>query len=227
MATDVTDWPGDTYCIGQTTVPGTVVEAGAEAGAEGGADAAMEASTTASTCNPTPATEVFLQGVSTVTYDPAVGDPNVGGDLGSLKFDIPFFGYNQQADFQHLFTGTPLQVLAGQTLFVRVRLDSGFTPSASYPGGFVLAVKSGTGYTYASSTYTNITAPNVWYTVSLPVSAPPFVDTTNPAGYDPTNIVAIELHFDTGSGPAAGVDAGAPPSEAIFHIDTIGYLPTQ
>ena len=54
------------------------------------------------------------------------------------------------------------QTLAGQTLFLRLRLDSGFVSNVSTPGGFVLDVKSGTGFVYAQAAYTNIGAPNPW-----------------------------------------------------------------
>ena len=137
-------------------------------------------------------TEVFLQGASTVEYDPNVGDTTTDGDPGSLKITIPFYGYNQQADFQHIFAGTPLQFLAGQVLFVHIRLDSGFVSNyVNTPGGFVLAVKSGTGFVYAQSAYTNIGAPNPagWTEYSINISMPAM---SNP-GYDPTSIVSMEL----------------------------------
>jgi hypothetical protein len=217
--TDVAAWPGDSYCIGQTGI--TSGATGNDGGVEAG-DAGDAAPGTVAGCG----TETYLQGVSTVTYDPTAGDTLAAGDEGSLKIVIPFTGYNQQADFQHVFA-LP-QSLAGQILFVRFRLDSGFNPNPTYPGGFYLAVKtSNPGFTYASTIYNNITAPNPtgWTEYDLDVSNPAFVDTTNPVAYDPTSVVAIELHFDTGGGPAGGVDAGALPSTATFHIDTIGYFP--
>jgi hypothetical protein len=225
--TDVAAWPGDSYCIGQTGVS-TVdagIDGGDEAGEAGGPSDAGPPGTMAGCGN-----ELYLQAVSNVSYDPTVGDTLAAGDEGSLKIVIPFTGYNQQADFQHIFA-TPLQTLAGQILFVRLRLDSGFNPNPSAPGGFYLAVKtSNPGFTYASTIYNPITVPNPtgWTEFDLNIDSPAFVDTTNPVPYDPTSVVAIELHFDTGSGPigvADGGDAGAQPSTATFHIDTIGYFP--
>ncbi len=221
--TDPGMWPGDSYCILQTTIPGSVVP---EAGSDASGDAAPVEAAAPSGCNPTPANEVFLQALSTVTYDSTQGDSLVGGDQGSLEIVVPFSGYNQQADFQHIFA-SPLNILANKTLFVRYRLDSGFNPNPSAQGGFYLAVKTGTGYTYASTTYTNVmgvTPPGMWNEVDLPMASPPFVDTTNPIPYDQTNVVAIEIHFDTGSGPTTPVDGGALPSTATFHIDTIGFF---
>ncbi|HEY4015031.1 MAG TPA: hypothetical protein VGM06_16925 [Polyangiaceae bacterium] len=236
--TDVANWPGDTYCATQTSLPGTGGGAGDDGGgsgasdgatAEGGDDGggnmvAVDAAPVEAAAPNTCGTEVFLQSLSTLSFDPDVGDPGPGGDPGSLKIVIPFNGYNQQADFQHIFT-TPLQNLAGQTLFVRIQLDSGFVSNASAPGGFVLDVKSTMNYVYAQSAYTNIGMPNPggWTQYNLNISMPSMSN----AGYDPTDIVSMELHFDTGAGPAGGgADAGALPTTATFHVDTIGYFPT-
>jgi hypothetical protein len=240
--TDVANWPGDTFCASQTSLPGTTPpgddgggdattgtgdDGGDAASGDDGGGVSLEASTLeASTTDAGNAcgTEVYLQNLSTLTYDPDVGDTLPGGDPGSLKIVIPFYGYNQQADFQHIFM-TPLQNLVGQTLFVRVQLDSGFVSNPNAPGGFVLDVKSTNNFIYAQSAYTNIGMPNPagWTQYQINISMPAMSNT----GYDPTDIVSMELHFDTGSGPlGAGVDAGAPPTTATFHVDTIGYFPT-
>ncbi len=120
-------------------------------------------------------------------------------------------------------------MLAGKTLFVRYHLDSGFNASTTYPGGVILAVKTGANYTYASTIYNNVglpdASPTTWHEIDLNMTTPGFVDATNTIPYDPTSVVAIELHFDTGGGPTtAGADAGALPTTATFHIDTIGYF---
>jgi hypothetical protein len=201
----VADWAPETYCIGQTPEAGIAADAG--------------------TC--TNATYTFLQGVSTAAADPTVGDPNACGNAGSLMLSIPFSGFSQQALFQYQFP-TPTDLTPyGKTLYVRVRADSGFNPSASVPGGFILAVKTGSTFLYGSSGYKNVTAPATggWqeFTVSL-IPAPSDAPTDAGANFDPTMVEAIELHFDTGGGAGgdAGAAAGTTPLPAVFHVDTIG-----
>ena len=166
-----------------------------------------------------------------VSYDDAVGDDQVGGDPGSMQVVVPFTGYNQQSLIQWIFSPAspppiagPTLDLGGKTLFVRIRVDSGGNPDpASNPAGFVLAVKTGSSYAYGSSGYHNLPAPggSSFLEIDLPLSSPPMDAAT---GFDATQTIAIELHFDTGSGPAAGVDAGgALPTTATFHVDTIGF----
>jgi hypothetical protein len=218
-------WPGDTYCIGQTGVAAGPGEGGTDAGDagdDGGADAAVEAA--ANPCG----IYNYVQGISTVSYDPNTGDPGIGGDPGSLSFTVPFSQFNSQADFQHLTPGPGGMGidLSGKTLFVRVERDPGFnTADVSYPEAFVIAVKTGPTYAYGSSTYTNFSVPaGQWQEFDLPLAVTPVGAA---AGFDPTQVMAIELHFDTGGGPLGGVPADGGsllPTTTTFHVDTIGVF---
>lgn len=212
-STDVAAWPGDTFCIGQTGVGPT-----SDASTDAVSDASGEAA--ANPCG----IYNYLQGISTATYDPNVGDPGMAGDPGSLEFTVPFSQFNSQADFQHVFS-VPID-LSNKTLFVRVERDPGYnTNDLTYPEAFVLAVKTGLTYAYGASLYTNFTAPaGSFQEFDLPLSMTP---TGAATGFDPTQVVAIELHFDTGAGPASGVAADAAsllPTATTFHVDTIGYF---
>jgi hypothetical protein len=175
--------------------------------------------------SPSCAPYTYLSAVSTITFDPAVGDPLPAGDPGSMEIQIPFNGYSQQADFQRVFA-CPID-LSGRTLFVRLMVDSGFTQDPSYPGGFVLSVRTGTGGGYASTPYINWPSSfdRNWLEIDLELSRPPFVALANAESYDPTQVVAIGLHIDTGSGPVGTGPApnGVPaPAPATFHVDTVG-----
>jgi hypothetical protein len=207
---------------------------GAEAGpAEGGADAgtpeAGDSGDDGAGDGAAPPPCLYPNVEPVLSYDSTVGDPNPGGDQGSMKVEIPFSAYNQQSLVQWIFA-TP-QDFSNKTLFVRVRLDSGFNTNPSAPGAFEIAVKTGNMcpagpcFVYGASPYTG---------GQLPVPAPAtpsFLEVdfdlhSTPAGanagFDATQVVAIELHFDTGGGPV-GTDGGSgrPPAPAVFHIDTI------
>jgi hypothetical protein len=160
--------------------------------------------------------------VSTITLDATDGDTFPGGDPGSMRIQVPFSNYEQEADVQHAFA-CPVD-LSNRTLFVRIKVDSGFTVDPSYPGGFILSVSSGATRAYASSVYMNLSGANdgEWLEVDLNMSAIPFVDGNNTGPFDPTQVVAVGLHFNTGSSPATG---GAPArTPATFHIDTLGFF---
>ncbi|MBV9950020.1 MAG: hypothetical protein JOZ69_24480, partial [Myxococcales bacterium] len=150
----------------------------------------------------------YLSSFSTLSVDPAVGNPP-----GSLEVQVPFDGFNQQALFD-CNLATPKD-MSGKILSVQVKVDSGFVAAANAPGGFVLAVKSGTAYAYAQKPYTNLPANATWVQFDFDLSNP---DPQSVAtGFDPSMIVAIELHFDTG----AGVAGAAPPVPAVFHVDNV------
>ena len=159
-----------------------------------------------------------------LSFDSAEGDTNPGGDQGSMKIQVPFTAYNQQTLIQWIFPGTPMD-LSTKTLFARVRFDSGGNPNvASNPNGFRLVVKTGTGYVYGPSQYFNLTQNGQTLFMDYDFSLMSTPMGANP-GWDATQAVAIEIEFDTGGGPAAGVDAGGGPMTATFHVDTIGTVP--
>jgi hypothetical protein len=139
-----------------------------------------------------------------------------------MKVQIPFTGYNQQSLLQWIFP-TP-QDFSNKIVFVRVELDSGFNVNPSAPGGFVLAVKTGN-YVYGSIPYMNLPVPAPttpsFMEFDLDLHAAP---ANANAGFDATQVVAIELHFDTGGGPQTDGAASTTmlPTPATFHVATIG-----
>jgi hypothetical protein len=205
-------------------------EAGvAEAGSEGGVDgAAPEAGSVdageagASPCFPVGTIYPNVQPI--LSFDPSVGDMNTGGDQGSMQVQVPFTAYNQQSLVQWIF---PAVIdLSGKTVFARVRFDSGGNPNpGSNPNGFRLVVKTGaTAFAYGASQYFNLppSGQTMFTEYDFPLTATP---AGAAVGWDPTQVISIELEFDTGGGPAAGVDAGGGPSMVTFHVDTIGTVP--
>ncbi len=166
--------------------------------------------------------DTSVSDASSLSFDPSVGDPQPAGDPGSMEIQVPFSAYSQYAAFQHVFS-CPVD-LSGRTLFLRLRFDSGLSASPSDPGGFVLAVRTAPQGTYGSAAYTNLPlADTGWMEIDLPLSAPPFVGPSAATPYDPTEITAIQIQFDTGAGPLAGAPLPQP-IPAIFHIDTVGFL---
>ena len=190
---------------------------GSDAGSSAADAGAAEAGDGANPC-PYPNVEPML------SFDSTEGDTSPGGDPGSMKVQIPFTAYNQQTLIQWIFPAGATD-MSNKTLFARVRFDSGGNPNpASNPNGFRLVVKTGTGYVYGPSAYFNLSQPGqtLFVEYDFPLTGMPM---GAGAGWDPSMAVAIEIEFDTGGGPAAGVDAGGGPSMATFHIDTIGTMP--
>jgi hypothetical protein len=158
----------------------------------------------------------WLQGSSTTAYDPNSGDPDPGGDDGSLKIVVPFTGNDQAADFRHDF---PVALdLAGKTLFVRIKLDSGLSANAATPGIFQLGIQTGQAYVWGASDWVNLPAPPIgcWQEIRADLSALPAAQVN--AGFDPSQVVGIHLRF--ASGGAAAPDLAT----ATFHVDTIGFF---
>ena len=170
----------------------------------------------------TPCTYPNVQPV--LSFDSAVGDTNPGGDPGSMQVQVPFTAYDQQSLVEWIFPGGPID-FSTKTLFARLRFDAGGNPNLpSNPNGFRLIVKTGIGYVSAPSQYFNlIQNGQAGFTeYDFPLSGTP---AGAAPGWDPTQVVAIELEFDTGSGPVVGVDAGRGPASITVHIDTIGTVP--
>jgi hypothetical protein len=168
--------------------------------------------------------ELNLSNLSPFSVDPDVGNP----EAGSIKVTIPFSAYNQFADFIIAPPNPPLD-LSHKQLFIKYRLDSGFSPSASAPGGVIFYVQSA-GFHYAQLAFANVipltgTDPGPWTELKFNLDTPdisyimPPPDPPVPPGYDPTAIIQIGIKFHTGG----GVNATMPPTPAVFHIDTIGY----
>ncbi len=162
-----------------------------------------------------------LSAASTLTFDPTTG---AGGVPGSMEIQIPFSGFNQQAAFRHIFS-CPVD-LSNRTLFLWLRLDSGFAIDPRYPGGVILSVRTGPTQVYASGTYFNL-PPGVsagsWMELELPMTDVAYVPTGQLGAFDPTQVDLLELAFTIGAVPAFTVDVSAP-SPATFHVDTVGFF---
>jgi hypothetical protein len=148
-----------------------------------------------------------------ISWDGTDGSP----DKGSMKLEIPFSAYDQQADFLVTFDDANLKDFSKDVLYLQAKLDSGFSPDVSAPGGLVFYVQTTTGFAYGQSPWRNVTGVGTWseYTFDLSLAMQ-----TKP-GWDPTKVKAIGIRLDTGS----GVGAVMPPTAAVFHIDTIGHRP--
>lgn len=157
--------------------------------------------------------ETILSDKAKISWDATDGSP----DKGSMKLEIPFSAYQEQADFLVTFDDTDLRDFSKDVLYLQAKLDSGFSPDVSAPGGLVFYVQTTTAFAYGQSEWRNVTGVGTWaeYTFDLSLA------TQTKAGWDPTKVKAIGIRLDTGS----GVGATMPPTAAVFHIDTIGHRP--
>lgn len=161
----------------------------------------------------------------------AGGDPFSCSDPGYLELTIPFDGYNQQSDIQWIFS-TPQDFSAYTVLYVRYELLSGFVTDMNAAGAFEVALKSGAGFNYASTAYTMGQLPvpvptggSGWKEADFDLASPQSLGTGpdgGPVTFDDTQVMALELHFDTGGGPLADAGAGPQPVTAVFAVDMVG-----
>jgi hypothetical protein len=148
-----------------------------------------------------------------LSFDAAVGDPNPG----SLKIEIPTTAYEQYVDYQ-LLLSPALQDYSGRTLTLKIRLDEGFSPDPSAPGGIIFYAKSGANYDWGQAAWMNIPpASGTWVEVLFDVDNPDPDSST--AGFQPTQLQSIGFKIHTGS----GLNATSQPTPAVFHLDSIGY----
>jgi hypothetical protein len=157
----------------------------------------------------------YLSTQATISWDSGMGDPANG----SLKLVIPFTDYGQQADF--LVNIDPLKNLSGRTLYAKVKLDSGFSPDKSAPGGLVFYVQTTANWVYGQASWVNVTPAGEpkgtdWTEYTFNLAAPDAANTK--PGFDASQIKAIGFRFDTGGGSGAA----SKPTTATVHIDTIG-----
>jgi hypothetical protein len=139
------------------------------------------------------------------------------GDLnpGAADLTIGFSDRSQSANFLIQDLGSPKD-LTGMTLFTRVKVTSGFSASASLPGGLTLLVYDQS-YRNCYSTWTNVEQGGVWKEYSFDLST----CAGQPA--ELTRIRSYGLRFDTNSGDTA---ASQKPTEARILVDTVGYRAT-
>lgn len=172
------------------------------------------------TYQPTDTTQPFnLYETSTLSWDDTKGKP----DPGSLKVEIPFDAYNQQATVQFNYDAEGPQDFSGKTLTVRVMLDSGFNPDPSFPGGVQFFVKTGEAWTFGEAGWTNVELVGTWVEYSFPLeSAVTYPAAGTVSDFDPSQVRAIGVSFNTGGGAQEGAATQpiGPPTEATFFVDT-------
>ena len=158
---------------------------------------------------------------ATLAWDGTTGDPTAG----SLVVDAPFKAYNEYFNLQKGYANTNLQDWTGKTtLRVRVKIDSGLNPSASFPPGIQPYVTSygapttdgGTASYNYCGTYQNAVAGNGWaeYTVSLVPSS------SHCTTLDVSKILNFGVQVQTGGGATGDAGQPASPTPAVVHIDS-------
>ncbi len=158
---------------------------------------------------------------ATLAWDGTTGDPTAG----SLVVDAPFNAYNEYFNLQKGYANTNLQDWTGKTtLHVRVKIDSGLNPSASFPPGIQPYVTSygapttdgGTAAYNYCGTYQNAVAGNGWaeYTVSLVPSS------SHCTTLDVSKILNFGVMIQTGGGATGDAGQPAAPTTAVVHIDS-------
>ncbi|MGA2447712.1 MAG: hypothetical protein ABTD50_03450 [Polyangiaceae bacterium] len=143
-------------------------------------------------------------------FDGAIGYP----ERGSLEVHIPCTAYGQYVDYLIALPG-PTD-LRKKVLSARIRLDDGFSPELSAPGGVVLYAKSGDNWDWGQAAWVNVSIDETgtWkeYTFELDKPAP-----GSSGSFDAARVQAVGIKFDTGSGEGAAER----PSPAVFHVDTM------
>jgi hypothetical protein len=167
-----------------------------------------------------------LTPTTTFSLDSTDGAPEPTVNAGSLKIEAPFSAFttpDQAVDFQFKLVGAPLD-LTGKTLFLYLKLDSGFVSDPNAPGGFIFYAKSGPNWDWGQAPWQNLdpTRVNKWYKYIFKLaSAQP---ATGGVPFDPSQVMSIGLKIDTGSPTSTPT---ADPGAAVFHLDTIGYQADQ
>jgi len=149
-----------------------------------------------------------------LSFDAAEGDPAPG----SLRLEMPTTAYEQYVDYQ-LVLSPGLQDFSGRILTLKIRLDEGFSPDPSAPGGIIFYAKSGAAYDWGQAAWANILpeSQGTWVEVVFDTNNPDTDAST--AGFDATRLQSIGFKIHTGS----GLNATLQPTPAVFHLDSIGY----
>jgi hypothetical protein len=143
-------------------------------------------------------------------FDAMIGYP----ERGSLEVHIPCTAYGQYADYLISLAG-PTD-LRKRTLSARIRLDDGFSPELSAPGGVVLYAKSGDNWDWGQAAWVNVSIDETgtWKEYRFELDKP----AAGSSGlFDASRVQAVGLKFDTGSGEGASER----PTPAVFHVDSI------
>jgi hypothetical protein len=167
-----------------------------------------------------------LTTASTFSWDSQDGAPDPVVNAGSLKLEAPFSAYtqpDQSVDFQFMLNGRPVD-LTGKTLFLYLKLDSGFSPDPAAPGGLIFYAKSNAAnWDWGQAPWQNLDPATVigqWrkYTFNLATAEQ---GASNVAPFDPTQVMSIGIKLDTGTPTTTPLPAS--PTAATFHVDSIGY----
>jgi hypothetical protein len=147
---------------------------------------------------------------ATLRFDGAIGYP----ERGSLEVHVPCTAYGQYVDYLIALPG-PTD-LRKKVLSVRIRLDDGFSPELSAPGGVVLYAKSGDNWDWGQAAWVNVSIDEtgIWKEYTFELDKPA---AGSSGSFDPARVQAVGIKFDTGSGEGAAER----PSPAVFHVDTI------
>jgi hypothetical protein len=147
---------------------------------------------------------------ATLRFDALTGYP----ERGSLEVHFPCTAYGQYVDYLIALPG-PTDVRK-KTLSVRIRLDDGFSPELSAPGGVVLYAKSGDNWDWGQAAWVNlpIGETGTWKEYTFDLDKPAIGSS---GSFDAARVQAIGIKFDTGSGEGTTER----PSPAVFHVDTV------
>ena len=166
-----------------------------------------------------------LTSTSTFSWDSLDGAPDKVADVGSMRIETPFSAYtqpDQAVDFQFMLDGRPVD-LTGKTLFIYLKLDSGFSPDPSSPGGLMFYAKSNeTNWDWGQAPWQNIDSARP-HLAEVHCSTSP-----TPSQERPTSRRSIRAR-SCRSASSSTREARprrllpAPPAPATFHLDTIGY----
>ncbi len=167
-----------------------------------------------------------LTSTSVFSWDSQDGAPDQVADAGSMRIEAPFSAYtqpDQAVDFQFMLDTRPVD-LSGKTLFIYLKLDSGFSPDPSAPGGLRFYAKSNeTNWDWGQAAWQNLDPATIigkWkkYTFDLSKAES---GATNVAPFDPSQVMSIGIKLDTGT--PTTTPPPAPPTTATFHLDSLGY----
>jgi hypothetical protein len=145
------------------------------------------------------------------------GDPSPG----ALQLAIPYSSKSQYVSIGinvGMADATKPKVdLTGKTLTAFVKIVSGLESTAelmSVPPGAQLYIKTGPGYDYENSTYTNITAVDTWVPLSFELDNPSFVADAGALDLSDVREIGVQIN-------SSGTTTTAAP--AVVLIDTVSY----
>jgi hypothetical protein len=148
--------------------------------------------------------------LSTLCWVSYVG---VGGTPGALSLAVPFDGYDQIVSVEVQLANAA--DFRDKVLRASVMANAGFSPDPSAPGGAFLSVKTGNQWVWGRGDWFNLERRTfgTWQTIEFKLNTP----SQWHDGYDPSQVIAIDIDFHTGS----GVNAEGTPAATVFFVDEI------